>query len=644
MLRGTLIAVIVLLIDSRGYLTRLENDFYDLRVEYCQRYRPQPADELVHLDIDDNALLWMGKWPWPTDMEAQLLDEIGIAHPKVVAMDILFGEATRPRIGQQGESAGEVSPDEQLAAAVKRLGCVLLPVCAGFEADRPAGPYDKQLLDLLARNPQITEEQCLTQLGVDVASSPSLRSNFENAFLAVRAEAIRRRVEAELELDPTMDETAMERRLAPNTGSLVTESVVQRLVREEFDLALRVKAIRRFSLPNTVQPLPVLRAVEEIVPPLPLCRAAASDGFVNYLPDGVGGAVRSVPLLIEDHGRLVPQMALATACAQLDVDIKSLRITPEAVVIPRPGQADIRIPLCRRQTRSLGTAGMLMELPIFGPKDDWPSMYNMTPARLAAKHVSIYKVYQALDSNQRIVTNERSTDDLILSVLLTLDPKMEAEYATTPHHGAEQRAYAQSTLALLNDVVSSLGGSPDADDLKDLGNFRARRSQLQELLKQTDALRTQLATLRAELHDDLGGKAVFVGSIATANGDSYPTSLHYACPGVVIHGALFNAIMTGKMWKRSSPWVGACLTLAMGLLVTLLVTLLPPFRAFLATLLVVGGYLLINGYLLFDRGNLIVDATGPTVAGLLVWAGRRGQSSEIRSNASVPDPPPAPVG
>ena len=44
-----------------------------------------------------------------------------------------------------------------------------------------------------------------------------------------------------------------------------------------------------------------------------------------------------------------------------------------------------------------------------------------------------------------------------------------------------------------------------------------------------------------------------MGGIATSLLDLRPTSLDYACPGIVIHGAIFNAIMTGKMW-RVAPW------------------------------------------------------------------------------------------
>jgi class 3 adenylate cyclase/CHASE2 domain-containing sensor protein len=621
-MRGTLLAAVALLIDSRGYIARLEHIFYDIRAAQCQHYRPPPTDKLVHLDIDDGSLSNIGKWPWPLETEAMLLDEIKLAQPKVVAMDILFGEAVRPAMGREFDTRGGSDPNEELAGAVKRLGCALLPISASFESDRSAGPFHAKLLELLVQDPQLTETQCIEQLKSKLPASQTLPSDIGETYLAVRPEAIYKRIDAELDHDSSIDLNGVMKRLLPNENTVLTGSVLRRLFKEQYDAAMRVREMRRFSIPLPVQSLPVLHGYDEIIPQLPLCRAAALGGFVSYLPDEVDGSVRSVPLVIEDHGRLLPQMALAAACAGMDVDIRSLKFSADAILIPRPGQSDLRIPLSYRQSSRFGAVGMLMDVPLFGPKRDWQVMYDVEQRKRPLKHVSMYKVYQAALTDFRINTNEATTDQVILNVLNPLDPKAAGEYsAAAPHHGTEQRAQAVSAVARLTQSIKSLAGSADPDDLRDAAAYKTSRAQLQELLKQTGALRDQLESLRSELRDDLGGRVVFLGGTATGNGDFYPTSLHYACPGVLIHGAVFNAIMTGKMWSRSSPWVDASVTLGTGLLVMVLVTLLTPFRAFVATVLIVCGYLFVNGYLLFDRGNLIVDAAGPTVAGLLVWGG-----------------------
>jgi adenylate cyclase len=108
-----------------------------------------------------------------------------------------------------------------------------------------------------------------------------------------------------------------------------------------------------------------------------------------------------------------------------------------------------------------------------------------------------------------------------------------------------------------------------------------------------------------------------VGSIA----DTIPTSLHSQCPGVVAQGVIFNAIMTRDFWRRPPGWVNPLITALMGLLVSGIVALLPPWRALTATLAAASGYFLFNSYFVFDKHNLIIGIAGPLTAALGVWAG-----------------------
>jgi len=115
---------------------------------------------------------------------------------------------------------------------------------------------------------------------------------------------------------------------------------------------------------------------------------------------------------------------------------------------------------------------------------------------------------------------------------------------------------------------------------------------------------------------------VLVGWTATGvAADFLPTSLHPRCPGVVLHGVVFNQVMTGEVWRTLPQWVTLLVTLAVGGLATLAVSFLSPARALLAAVVLLASYLLVNGYLLFDYGNLIVGAAGPVVAVGAVFSG-----------------------
>src|SRR5437667_8568300 len=92
LLIGAALTLLVILIDASGALAPLENFLYDLRLRTCQFFTPKPTDQLVHLDIDDRALEVVGGWPWPREKWAQILDEIHLAAPKAIEIDVIFSE------------------------------------------------------------------------------------------------------------------------------------------------------------------------------------------------------------------------------------------------------------------------------------------------------------------------------------------------------------------------------------------------------------------------------------------------------------------------------------------------------------------------------------------------------------------------
>ncbi len=100
-----------------------------------------------------------------------------------------------------------------------------------------------------------------------------------------------------------------------------------------------------------------------------------------------------------------------------------------------------------------------------------------------------------------------------------------------------------------------------------------------------------------------------------------PTSLHRACPGVVIHGLVTNAILSQNWIVKTPWWVAVLTTLFAGLVTTTLVALLPPFEGIAAAALVAICYSLFDGYIMYSRFGLILDPAGPTIAGGMVYTG-----------------------
>ena len=101
--------------------------------------------------------------------------------------------------------------------------------------------------------------------------------------------------------------------------------------------------------------------------------------------------------------------------------------------------------------------------------------------------------------------------------------------------------------------------------------------------------------------------------------DIKPTSIHPTCPGPTIQGVAVNSILTQHFLRVSPDWVRKVINVLMGALVTLFVAFFSSYRALVATLLLTGAYVMLNGLILFDYGNWIVPAAGALTAAGLVW-------------------------
>lgn len=73
-----------------------------------------PAEELLIVAIDERSLARFGRFPWPRSLMAEVLNKLGAAQPKAVALDVLYSEATNE------------TEDRALAAAVARVGKVIV--------------------------------------------------------------------------------------------------------------------------------------------------------------------------------------------------------------------------------------------------------------------------------------------------------------------------------------------------------------------------------------------------------------------------------------------------------------------------------------------------------------------------------------
>ncbi|MFA9420053.1 MAG: CHASE2 domain-containing protein [Gammaproteobacteria bacterium] len=127
--RLTLSALIllVLLLDTTNiyrypFLAQLENWTYDARLNFL---RPNSIDDrIVIVDIDENSLIEVGRWPWARDKLAILVDNLFNHYEvAVVGFDIVFAERDESSglAAFEGLASGELSKDFQYQKAFERI-------------------------------------------------------------------------------------------------------------------------------------------------------------------------------------------------------------------------------------------------------------------------------------------------------------------------------------------------------------------------------------------------------------------------------------------------------------------------------------------------------------------------------------------
>jgi CHASE2 domain-containing sensor protein/predicted Ser/Thr protein kinase len=164
---GVLVVLAVLVLHSAtDFFGTLERRYYDFASTSTSRL---PSDRIAIIAIDDQSIANIGRWPWPRDVHAQLIDQLAAAKAKTIAHTVFFlepqtdrglifirkmkdalGPAADPAAAPGGlaEELGKViaeaelalDTDAKLAASMARAGNVLVP--SVFVLGEPQGRPD----------------------------------------------------------------------------------------------------------------------------------------------------------------------------------------------------------------------------------------------------------------------------------------------------------------------------------------------------------------------------------------------------------------------------------------------------------------------------------------------------------------------
>jgi CHASE2 domain-containing sensor protein/tRNA A-37 threonylcarbamoyl transferase component Bud32 len=162
---AAIVLAVLLLNQTTDLFNTLENRFYDFASTSSSR---QPSERIAIIAIDDQSIANIGRWPWPRDVHAELIDKLVAAKAKTIVHTVFFFEPQTDRglqyirkiketLGASGESQGSaeqvgkliseaeqaLDTDAKLAASMAKAGNVIVP--SFFTLGEPQGKADKPL-------------------------------------------------------------------------------------------------------------------------------------------------------------------------------------------------------------------------------------------------------------------------------------------------------------------------------------------------------------------------------------------------------------------------------------------------------------------------------------------------------------------
>jgi CHASE2 domain-containing sensor protein/predicted Ser/Thr protein kinase len=196
---GLIIAVVLFgFARTSGFIPGIERWAYDQGVKMTSKV---PSERIAVIAIDEQSIANIGRWPWPREVQAKLIDQLAAARAKVIGNTTFFfepqkdpglayvekmievynkaypgvvqdvpgvapiGGATPAAQGAQppaevaeigrilGEASAALNSDARLAASVKKAGNVVVPIFFGQTGYSTApGKPDKPLPDYVSHN------------------------------------------------------------------------------------------------------------------------------------------------------------------------------------------------------------------------------------------------------------------------------------------------------------------------------------------------------------------------------------------------------------------------------------------------------------------------------------------------------------
>ncbi len=163
------VVLYLLLWVATPVVNSMENAAYDAGVRLTSR---TPSSRIAVIAIDQQSLDNMGRWPWPRDIQARMIDKLAAAHAHTIVSTVYYTEPEQDRglaylqriktlhdadpgawppmiTPLLDEAMAALDEDRTLTSSIERAGNVLVPML--FRLGDADGNPDRTLPDFINR-------------------------------------------------------------------------------------------------------------------------------------------------------------------------------------------------------------------------------------------------------------------------------------------------------------------------------------------------------------------------------------------------------------------------------------------------------------------------------------------------------------
>lgn len=603
-LLGLVVTLAVLFIDQAGGFEGWERETIDLRFARAPRPPRPMTDQIVHVDIDDNAIDYYGRWPWDRSKLADVINELQRAGAGTIALDLILSDREEPDYDPAEQRA--INHDGRLAQALANVNCVLGVLMLGQSRfgpiwQTPTGRFQLQrLLTILSEDIQLNAETA--------ADQARLTEERRERFLArpmqfKKAAAMLAIQNLRFEGDELLSFEKYVQHVAPRRGRLLGSFPELVLLRHVWDQNQAWRLVQNHLLPQR------LTVAFEDKAPIP--EFAAQAEFVGFVTADShrdrDGEMRSIePVMAGMYGSSL-QFGLAAAAAHLGIPLDDIEIDERSIAF-----GTIRLPLHNGR--------LWIKWPKMDADPPWHLLRQHEDEPSDAGHLPIGGLVDLAEQRRNHAKNLGKLAVVTRTVLDYAQIEYEQGQELSPEILAQARDEVQFTIEDAPEDETPTDTDEPEDQAAQDHLFHCRLW----LATETECVngRASLDAIDRQLRRLVNGKLVFIGWVATGNlGDFIPTALDAATPGVVVNAAVANMVLTGDSIEFAPPWSRIVLVFLIGIASMLIGARLSGLQSAVTVIALLTLYIWVCGVWLFAKNDVLYPMVAPLTAGIWAWIG-----------------------